>query len=273
MKVNINVPDNLQSVLNKMQLINTVTTGRSGTKLLQKLLGLVPDLQSFHEPEPNYANMLRYIQHHPRLAFQWLLQRKLPKIAQTGTSVYAETSHLFCKGFLKPLVSMGFIPDLIGLQRSNRAVARSLYQLGHIPGNTNIGLMYYLSPEDPETLQLPRWRSLHPYQLCYWYCLEIERRTQEYLRGIRQSGGNTIQITLGELTTREGFEQLLQRLNLKGLNETGWTEFEKLSQKQFNKKEDQKGKRNRPDLPENLEKMETEVSNLVNEPEEKRIQW
>jgi len=104
--------------------------------------------------------------------------------------VYAETSHLFGKGFVKPLLDLGVVPDVIVLDRVNRDVALSYWRRGTIPAKTLMGQRYLLHPEQAEYCPLPRWWTFTDYQLCYWYTREMERRMVERAKWIDSAGGN-----------------------------------------------------------------------------------
>lgn len=196
------------------RLILTVTTGRSGTEYLAHLLECSPGVECHHEPEPNFVDVMRATQSSPDIAREFWLRRKLPAIRTRGARIYAETSHLACKGFIEPLLELGICPDLVLLKRPHRAVALSLYRLRTIPGRTDEGLRWYLSPSDPGVLPLPDWERLHDYQLCYWYCLEIERRQSLYRKLVRDAGGHVTEVSIGELRTLRGFVRMKRELEL-----------------------------------------------------------
>ena len=197
----------------RTRLIFTVTTGRSGTELLHRLFSLLPDVASFHEPEPKFSRMLRQVQENPLQAREFLQNSKFPAIAKCQRSVYVETSHLFCKGFLEPAQQLGLRFDLIVLRRSARDVARSLYELDTIPARTDWGRSFLLAPTDPGVLPLPGWETMHDYQLCYWYCLEIERRAKMYAKLVAAHGGRVAATSLSELLAG-GFPRVLESLAL-----------------------------------------------------------
>jgi hypothetical protein len=135
-------------------------------------------------------------------------------MAAVDTRLYAETSHLFCKGFLEPLLDLGLRPDLVVLTRPARQVASSLLRLGSVPGRTPDGLRWYLSPDDPGVLPLPGRERLTDYQLCYWYCLEIERRAARYEERFRGLGARVARVALAEVRTVGGLVRLTHALGL-----------------------------------------------------------
>ncbi|MCC6680069.1 MAG: hypothetical protein IT445_04110 [Phycisphaeraceae bacterium] len=207
------------------RLIFTVTTGRSGTNLLEHLLALLPDVTCVHEAAPDFADAMRCAQNDPTAAAKFWLEHKLPAIAQQAAPIYIETSHLFCKGFLEPLLEMGLRPDLIVLKRAHRDIAQSLYRIQTIPGRTDMGWKYLLYPDDPGVLAMPGWQQMHDYQLCYWYTLEIDRRAAHYQQMMRQRGGRVTSVWLHELTTFAGFCRVLRELELPRPCLVGWLRY------------------------------------------------
>ena len=245
------------------RLIFTVTTGRSGTAYLWRILELVPGIASRHEPKPMFADVIREVQARPAAAREFWLERKLPAIAECGQPIYVETGHLFCKGFFEPLLELGETPDLILLSRPHRQVATSLLQLGTIPGRTEGGLRWYLSPEDPGVLPLADWRSLSDYQLCYWYCLEIERRARAYGETVRSRGGRVVAVTLAEINTIRGFRRLLRELDLPRPSLYNWAKYALNRNRIINRKP---GERLAVEPPPDRDRQEREVLERVGLP-------
>jgi hypothetical protein len=208
------LPDTLRNLLLDKRLVFSVTTGRSGTGYLARLLDMLPGVGAFHEPEPKFSHAMRQVQDDPELARRFWLEYKLPAIAGVPDKVYIETSHLFCKGFVEPFLEFGLPSDLILLERDPSKVALSLYQLNTVPGRSGEGMRFLVHPGDPGVLPLPDWEELNDYQLCYWYCLEIGRRAREYERRFRDAGARVVRATLDELTTEAGFRELLTALDL-----------------------------------------------------------
>ncbi len=211
--------------LKNKQIICTVATGRCGTAFLAEILRLIPGVTSCHEPAPEYADVLRGVQAHPERATRFLQENKLPVIAEDPAPVYIETSHLFCKGFLSPLLELGVVPSLIWMRRPHRAVASSMYRGGTIPGRTPKGLRFYLSPEDPGTLPLPQWQELDDYQLCYWYCLEIERRALEYRAVYEKNNWLWTETSIAEISSMRGMRQLINDLDLPAMTPVRWLRY------------------------------------------------
>lgn len=200
--------------LEAKRIIFTITPGRSGTGYLSRLLNRLPNVASYHEPNPQFSDIMRQVQENSARAREFLLKDKLPRIASETKPTYIETSHLICKGFVEPLLELEIMSDWISLTRPCREVATSFYKLGTIPGRTTQGLKWVLSPDDPNVQPLPDWQSLHDYQLCYWYCLEVERRRTKYIGEFNELGLRIGQVSLRELKSVKGLNKLIADLDL-----------------------------------------------------------
>lgn len=192
----------------------TICTGRCGTQLLAERLAALPGVVSLHEPDPNFVDVMPAASRDREVARKFLLGKKLPAIAASGGKVYAETSHVFCKGFLEPLLDYGVVPQLILLKRPHRDVALSLLRIGCIPERTEDGRRWLLSPAQEGVLQVEDWKSLSDYQLTYWYCLEIERRQIEGGRLVSLAGGKAASVSLREVRSEAGVLKISRQLDL-----------------------------------------------------------
>jgi hypothetical protein len=201
------------------RLIFTVTTGRSGTRYLARALGTFRRVHAEHEPHPTFSSAMRTVASAPHTAAEFWRRRKLPRIARTKKPIYAETSHLVCKGFLESLIELGGRPTLVHLFRPEREVAGSLWKLDTVPGRTFKGVKYYLSPADACFLppggdpgfDVSGW---HDYQMCYWYALEIAERARVYVKRFAPLGVELHRVDLAELRDHAGVEALGARLDL-----------------------------------------------------------
>ena len=191
--------------IREKQLILTATAGRTGTAFLHNLFRLLPDVDSAHEEEPSYLHVMRRVQTQPAEASRFLIKFKFPVIAACKSRTIVETSHLFCKGFLEPMINLGVYPDLVLLRRNPRRIALSLLERNTIPGRTSTGTDYLVCPSDPNTLPLLLWEGLTDYQLCFWYALEIERRQHRYGDYMQQLGGKVCDVTANELHNPDEF--------------------------------------------------------------------
>lgn len=242
------------------RLIFTVTSGRSGSHYLTRLLHYLPRMDVFHEESTHpYHEVLRATQEDPSIGVRFLTERKLPFIEKMEQTIFAETSHLFCKGFLEPLLDLGVVPDLILLSRNRRKIATSLFRLGTIPGRHKKALQFYLMPDDPNVVSGGNWHDWSDYQLCYWYVMEIERRQANYGKLITSLGGRVHACKLEKLTSYEGFRNLIREMQLGSPGLLNWAKFFWNKRKKagdFNKV-----KSNRP-LPEDLLNEEFEIEKI-----------
>ena len=200
--------------LEAKRLVVALTAGRSGSTYLARLLAALPDITCQHEAPPHYVYMLRLAQHRPEAARRFLLEYKLPRIAAAPTHAYAEVSHLFCKGFLEPMLELGVVPDAITLRRPPREVAVSWLTRDAIPGRNRRGLRLHVHPGDPGVLPLPRWWTATDYQLCFWYALEIERRQRLYGERLTALGATVVDVTAAELHDPARFLAMVTTLGL-----------------------------------------------------------
>jgi hypothetical protein len=200
--------------IREKQLILTVTAGRTGTAFLHNLFRLFPDVDSAHEEEPNYLHVMRRVQTQPSEAARFLTKFKFPVIAASKSRTFAETSHLFCKGFLEPMLNLGVYPDLVLLRRNPRRIALSLLERNTIPGRTSTGTDYLVCPADPGTLPLSLWEGMTDYQLCFWYALEIECRQHRYGDYMQQLGRKVCDYTASELHNPDSFLDMAETLSL-----------------------------------------------------------
>lgn len=152
------------------ELTFCITTGRTGTTLLTRLLAALPDTVAEHEPDPSFHSVMRHAQSDPRV-FAKFWAEKLTHIENNDASIYVETSNVFSKGFLPCLIRLNRRPKLIFLNREPRKVALSLLSRNSIPGRTRNGLIFSAKLGDPMTLPLTgtRWTD---YQMCYWAALD-----------------------------------------------------------------------------------------------------
>ena len=222
--------------IKQKQLVFTVTAGRTGTDFLYNLFRLFSAVDSVHEDEPSYVHVMRRVQTQPAEALAFLTRFKFPVIAACKSKTYAETSHLFCKGFLEPMISLGIYPGLLLLRRNPRSIALSLLERNTIPGRTSTGTDYLLCPDDPNTLPLPHWTGLSDYQLCFWYALEIECRQQRYAEFMQQLGSRVFDCTANELHNPDRLLDMAQCFSLAVDDQEGLLRrHREISQTDFNK--------------------------------------
>lgn len=181
---------------------------------------------------------MREAQSDPSVAERFWRDEKLPAIETlaAGRVAYIETSHLFNKGFVEPLLELGYVPDVIVLNRDARKVALSMLQRGSVPGRTERALRFYLSPTDPVRVPLPNYERFTDYQLCYWYTLEVQAREEHYVRSLTAKGARVTYTSIDEAKTVSGFQRLLTGLGLPRPTVVGWMRFLWRARKRVNVK-------------------------------------
>lgn len=199
---------------NARRVVLTVTAGRTGTDSISQLFKHLPDTHSSHEPNPNYRFILARVQNDPKAAarFFWYLQA--PALIERHRSRVFESSHLFCKGLFEPCIAAGFRPSILNIRRDARAVALSLLRKNAVPGRTGAGRRYLISPNDETYLAVKDAASLSDYQLCYWYCLEIELRQNLYGEVAKSEGLRIASIQTSELNELHRLVEICVELGL-----------------------------------------------------------
>jgi len=247
--------------IRSIKMVFTISPGRSGTGYLSQALRLL-SYNCYHEPEPKFSDVMREVQSDQTLAYEFWVRKKIPFIlANSATPEYIETSHLFCKGFAEALLGLGLVSDIVVLRRPRREVATSLYQLDTIPARTDLGLRFLLSPTDPGVLPLPNWAECHDYQLCYWYCLEIERRMRVYKDLFSQSGAKVFETSLGAVTTPDGIAQLISALAIRPPSDSAWKKYMDEFHEKINTKSE--SKRALKLDPNELDSLEKEIDEMT----------
>jgi len=216
-------------------IIMCLTTGRSGTNLLEKLLSLANDINALHEPEPSFQSVLENVRHDPSAAINFVRDSKLPSILANSETNYAETSHLFGKGFFEAFIALDIPFRLIILNRDPREVSKSLWRIKAIPSRTKHGREFLFDPTQNGVLKLNNWEKMSDYQLCYWYCLEVERRKTIYAAECRERGIPIIEISMLQLKDWSKFQQLCKICGLT-LPDTAKTQHAEICTNKVNRK-------------------------------------
>jgi hypothetical protein len=204
----------LLSRLSEKSIVFAVASGRSGTQTLAKIFEAVSGVHATHEGIPAFQDVMREAMGDPALARAFLLTRKLPAIAACPEPIYLESSHVFAKGFLPPVLELGLKPKLIFLKRDPRKIALSLERIGATPLRTRGGREHFLSPADPSFLPVQPWGDFTDYQLCYWYALETMRR-QQILREMALAAGLACRVMrIEELESPDDVWALMSELGL-----------------------------------------------------------
>jgi hypothetical protein len=210
------------------KFVFTMTTGRSGTRYLARLLEQnLPDAECHHEihgwdrfgvDTPDVSHMTLFNSQGNVEKVQAFWKSKLARIAATPREFYVETSHLLMKAGLienlAPLTAEGTV-HLITLERDPYATIVSFRERLDFLSRANYWL-WYLDPEYPRNLVPSRDLAADSLDgLCLWYILEIRARAARYEKLL--SGERAIvfhRASLEELAHADGASRLLQALGV-----------------------------------------------------------
>lgn len=188
-------------------LIFTICTGRSGTKLLARLCEQLPDVTALHEPDPSFHMYQRKITVKPYLGIGFLQYQKIPAIMGCDTYHYLETTHAVCKGWIELMMMLELDPTYIILDRNPTDVAKSMYKYNSIPYHNDRG--WLTQPQDQTALGFVSWQKATPFELCYWYAIDIERRKFYYQRRVK-----TVSVFMLDLLDFEVFQETMADCNI-----------------------------------------------------------
>lgn len=176
----------------------TFSTGRSGTAYLASIFGC------HHEAVPTIYQTMRKVCSTGNLdiASEYIKQTKFPAIESSwngSKSIYAETSHMLCKGFLWSLYEiLGNRMKVIRLRRDKAKTVNSFLKLQKFFRYPN----YCMIATDElaiNKMSKSDWDQLDLEQALGWYVDEIERQWQAFLTTIPK-----------EQTIEINFEDILQ---------------------------------------------------------------
>ncbi len=194
------------------KMIFCLSTGRCGTMYLQMMMDTIPDVVSLHEPQPCFHDNTRKDYEGRK---QWLEETKIPYILGLAQTYYIETSNQFSRGFVEPMLELGYVPDVIVIRRNVSDVALSAWRHHMIPGRTLEMNKYNYFPGDDEVfLKFPNCSRWTDYMCCYWHVLEMEYRMNKYSQVIKEAGGIVVETRTEKLVTEEGFMEIINQLGL-----------------------------------------------------------
>jgi hypothetical protein len=198
-----------------LNFIPVLSAGRSGTNKLAELFS-IENVYSEHESEPGF--------HTVRLSTDEVkdnfVSDKIAFYESTGMPNIVHTGHMMGLGFLEKFINSSVeIKDCIVLQRSWREIATSMFLLDWIPYKQKFIVPWYSGPDETGVLQYDGYETAHPYQLCYWWCLESDRRIKEQTKILQDHGVNIHYVNIVELLTLENFNDLLLKLGINQVSE------------------------------------------------------
>ena len=213
----------------KMDLVFTMTAGRTGTRFLAQLLrDNAPDAEVHHErigfgdfglhaPDVSVLHDFNSRGRTERVNRFW--EEKLTSITNGSSSMYVETSHVLMKAGLMEYVTT-LTPEhtvhLVILQRDPLDVLTSYHRRGDFGGAANMWL-WYLDPSYPRNhMRFAVPQGIHPLiAKRHWYLLEIAVRAELYAKQLGETPGIKIhRVQLEQLNNANYAANFLQELGL-----------------------------------------------------------
>ena len=210
------------------QFIFTVTTGRSGTQFLSKLLAEnLGDAQVHHEqraygdwgvncPDVSHLTTFNLAGNTGYIRSFW--QQKLERIAATPAPYFAETSHTLAKAGL--IENLGLLESagpvhLIYLKRDIADTAISLTQRADFCTKGHMWL-WYLAPNYANLMMDPRpLIEFGQIGLAVWYVIEMRARAEYYrLLATDRESIRFHEFDMERMTQRDGAATLLTAIGV-----------------------------------------------------------
>ncbi len=184
----------------KRNVVFVITNGRSGTNWLNYIL------------QQNLKGWSVYHENPPTLNFSdydgknWNKKKELIEKTLNDNKGYIETNHMFIKTFWKDVVK-DFRDKLkvIVLFREPELIARSLFCLNTIPGESHNARIWYFDPKNEDNLFKIELRD--DYDKCLWHPYEVMFRALKFNKDHPSIPIKTV--LLSELNTHDGMKDLL----------------------------------------------------------------
>jgi hypothetical protein len=201
----------------------TVTAARSGTRLLSKLLAEVPGMHADHEEtptaEPSFCFLRRANLKDPSVGRDFVENYFTNYVNNLPCEYYACTAQSTSKGFIEHFLDLGIKPNFIIIRRNPRLIAKSLWELEWIPGKHPLHRIWYPGPQESNVLPLKDWKDTHPYQLCYWYVADCERRAQQYELMFKEQNVPFWNTTIEQMLEVNRFNNMMDHFKLPNVKE------------------------------------------------------
>jgi hypothetical protein len=215
--------------MENMNLVFTMTAGRTGTRFLSKLISdNAPDAEVHHErigfgdfglQAPDVSMLHEFNFHGMTETVNRFWDTKFASILSGPSSLYAETSHVLMKAGLVEHVAT-LAPEhtvhLVILQRDPLDVLTSYHRRGDFGGVANTWL-WYLDPVYAQNrMRFTVPDGIHPLiAKRHWYLLEISVRAELYAAQLADRAGIHIhRVQLEQLNQAASASSFLQGLGI-----------------------------------------------------------
>jgi hypothetical protein len=208
------------------RLLFCISSGRSGSGYLAKLLNTSIEVVGFHEPEPfmngKYLQMVNtstFSQTFKKRRIKCkFIEKELDNLSQN--KVYCETSHMFIKTFFDVVLDRFNNVEVIILRRDIAKILKSFIELGYF-SEINSAWPDWMSSPNSKTAALQCIDSdqmLDQYDLCIAYLIDIEARTVRFQNDFPDV--QTHAVTLESLNEYNMVEALFRDLRITPTEET-----------------------------------------------------
>jgi hypothetical protein len=208
-----------------------LSAGRSGTNKLATMMSTVPDVYAEHEGDPGFHTVRVANLEDPSVG-KAFVKNKIELFNSKPQTHCVHTGHMVGEGFIEHFLDEGITPNIIVLRRPMREVALSMFNLKWIPGRHELIRGWYSGPDEPSVLPYNGWESAHNYQLCYWWCLDTERRIRHYTPILKEAGCKIYETTLDQMLDLTQFNKLLSFFgmqNVESITKEKVNQFEEIS--------------------------------------------
>jgi hypothetical protein len=208
-----------------------LSAGRSGTNKLATMMSTVPDVYAEHEGDPGFHTVRVANLEDPSVG-KAFVKNKIELFNSKPQTHCVHTGHMVGEGFIEHFLDEGITPNIIVLRRPMREVALSMFNLKWIPGRHELIRGWYSGPDEPNVLPYNGWESAHNYQLCYWWCLDTERRIRHYTPILKEAGCKIYETTLDQMLDLTQFNKLLSFFgmqNVESITKEKVNQFEEIS--------------------------------------------
>lgn len=196
-----------------------LTPGRSGSTFLYYTFSQIPNViayESYYACTDNVDQCFSSIYGKSLAEKNRFIKSKIDFIENLDCEHYVDTVSLICQdNNLELFIDNGYKPNVITLRRDPRDVALSWYNLGWDPTKSPLTSV---NPSDKDAIKITL-QNPHDYQLCLWYCFEIERLTRQYKDKLESWGIRHYETSLSNIIDKDKFNMMLDFFGMPNISE------------------------------------------------------
>ncbi len=214
-------------------IVLTLTTARSGARMLYRHFSLVPDMSADHESTPGFPSVRRENITNPSIGREFVHRFVFEYIEKKPGKYYSNTDQSVSCGFVEHFLDLGVRPMFVILRRNPRLVATSMFRLDWIPERHHFHRKWYSSPRESSALPIFGWEKMHAYQLCYWYACDCELRIQKAKKLVTDAGCLTWETTPELVSDTSHFNIMLDHFSFPNVDKLPEKVFNTLNSSKF----------------------------------------